>query len=210
MEYINQILCGDCIKILSKIPENSIDLIITSPPYNIGMKYDVYIDKIPWDQYYIWCEEWLYECLRVLKPDGRMALNHYLSFGNKKDGRTAPLMELNHIALNLGFKHHTVGVWTDATLSRRTAWGSWKSSSAPYIQCLLPDSDIITENGYKTINEITEGLLVRTHKSVFQKVNVVQKKLYSGDLIKIKSHYNISEEIGCTPEHGFYVRSRST
>lgn len=134
MEYINQILCGDCLKILPKIPECSVDLIITSPPYNIDMKYDVYVDKIPWDKYYSWCENWLYECLRVLKPDGRMALNHYLSFGNKVDGRTAPLMKLNNIALDLGFKHHTVAVWTDATLSRRTAWGSWLSASAPYIQ----------------------------------------------------------------------------
>jgi hypothetical protein len=138
-----------------------------------------------------------------------MALNHYLSLGDK-NGRTAPLMELNQIALKLGFKHHTVAVWTDRTLSRRTAWGSWLNASSPYIQCLLPNSDIITDMGYKKINEITEGTLVRTHKGTFKKVNVVQKKLYSGDLIKIKYHYNISEEIGCTPEHSFYVRTRST
>ncbi len=132
--FINSIQCGNCLNVLPTIPDNSIDLIVTSPPYNVEMKYDLYNDSVPWPQYYSWCGEWLKECYRVLKPDGRLALNHYLSLGNAKTGRTAPLMEINHIASEIGFQHHTVAVWTDRTLSRRTAWGSFMSASSPYLQ----------------------------------------------------------------------------
>jgi site-specific DNA-methyltransferase (adenine-specific) len=150
---LNTIQCGNCLTLLPKIPDNSIDLIVTSPPYNVEMKYDVYVDSVPWKEYYIWCEKWLLECLRVLKPDGRMALNHYLSLGNSKTGRTAPLMELNHIATNLGFKHHTVAVWTDRTLSIRTAWGSWMSSSCPYISSPFEGILILYKDSWKKLKK---------------------------------------------------------
>lgn len=130
--YKNDIVHGDYIGVMCGIPENSIDLIVTSPPYNIGIKYDGYNDKMEWKDYYKWCALWLSECLRILKPDGRMALNHYLSFGNSKY-RTAPLMELNHIAIGLGFHHHSCAIWTDVTLSNKTAWGSFMSASSPYV-----------------------------------------------------------------------------
>jgi len=145
---LNSINCGDNLKLLPLIPDNSIDLIITSPPYNIEMEYDIYIDCMPWVDYYAWCKKWLSECLRVLKTDGRMALNHYLSLGNAKE-RTAPLMELNHIAMGLGFKHHTVAVWTDRTLSRRTAWGSFMMASAPYISSPFEGILILYKNQWK-------------------------------------------------------------
>jgi site-specific DNA-methyltransferase (adenine-specific) len=74
----------------------------------------------------------LKELFRVLKYDGRLCINHYLSLGNAKE-RTAPLMEINSIATKIGFKHHSVAVWQDITLAKRTAWGSWLSASAPYI-----------------------------------------------------------------------------
>ena len=42
---INKIVCGDSLQILQKLPDESIDLIVTSPPYNIGMEYDKYNDR---------------------------------------------------------------------------------------------------------------------------------------------------------------------
>jgi len=128
----NTIICGDCVEVMKEIDSDTVDLIVTSPPYNIGIKYDGFEDKKSWADYYDWCHLWLKECLRVLKPDGRMALNHYLSLGNAKE-RATPLFDLNRIALEIGFKHHTCAVWTDITLSNKTAWGSWLSASAPYI-----------------------------------------------------------------------------
>ncbi len=131
-DFIDMIVCGDCIKLMSKIPENSIDLVITSPPYNLGIDYGIYKDNMEWNDYFQSCRKWIKEIFRILKKDGRFCLNHYLSLG-KSNNRQSPLMDLNWIAKEIGFKHHGLAVWTDKTLSKRTAWGSWLSASAPYI-----------------------------------------------------------------------------
>ena len=70
----------DCIEGMKKMEEGSVDLIVTSPPYNVGIDYDSYNDLIPWDKYLKWCREWLTECFRVLKDDGKICVNHYIAF----------------------------------------------------------------------------------------------------------------------------------
>jgi len=129
---LDTIIQGDCIEEMQAMPDNSIDLVVTSPPYNVGIEYDTFNDKRPYPAYLYWCRQWLAEILRVLKPDGRLCLDHYLSCGTA-EYRFAPLMDLNAIALSLGFKHHGIAIWWDITLTKRTAWGSWLSASAPYI-----------------------------------------------------------------------------
>lgn len=128
-----KLIAGPAIKSLIKIEDESVDLILTSPPYNVHFDYGVYDDWLPWPVYCSWCGRWLRECYRVLKEDGRMVLNHYFSLGNVEDGRSYPLMHLNEVAVGIGFNHHAVIFWEDRTISRRTAWGSWLSASAPYI-----------------------------------------------------------------------------
>lgn len=132
MLKVDTIYNDDCLNGLREVDDESVDLIVTSPPYNIGIDYDSYDDNKTWDDYYKWCEEWLKECFRVLKPDGRIVIDHYLSLGTSKF-RTSPISELNCIMNRIGYKHHTIAVWTDITLAKRTAWGSYMSASAPYI-----------------------------------------------------------------------------
>jgi len=129
---INKIYNEDNLETMAKMPNDFIDLVVTSPTYNIGINYNTYDDKMDWDKYFEWCEKWLKECYRVLKPDGRIAINHYLSLGTAEH-RVSPLSHINEIMLNIGYKHHTMAVWTDITLAKRTAWGSWLSASSPYI-----------------------------------------------------------------------------
>jgi len=196
---LNSINNGDSLKLLPLIPDNSIDLIITSPPYNVEMKYDVYVDSMPWPEYYAWCKLWLSECLRVLKPDGRMALNHYLSLGNAKE-RTAPLMELNQIALELGFKHHTVAVWTDRTLSRRTAWGCYDALTKVMTKrgfIFFKDVDIETDV-FATMN--TDG------RMEWQKATDYICKPYNGNLNYIESR---SISLAITPDHNMLYKNRN-
>jgi site-specific DNA-methyltransferase (adenine-specific) len=132
MLELNRIYNMDCLDGMREIEDNTIDLVVTSPPYNLGIEYDSYNDKRSWQSYYFWCGEWIQEIYRILKPDGRFCLNHYLSCGTAEE-RSAPLMMLNCICDQIGFKHHGLAVWEDRTLTKRTAWGSWMSASAPYI-----------------------------------------------------------------------------
>ena len=127
-----KLLLGDCLELMKDIPDGSIDAVITSPPYNLGIDYGIYKDNLTVEEYYTWCGRWIKEIYRTLAPSGRFMLNHYLSCGTSKK-RFAPLMELNHIACELGFNHHGIAIWDDRTISKRTAWGSWLSASAPYI-----------------------------------------------------------------------------
>jgi site-specific DNA-methyltransferase (adenine-specific) len=67
---LDKLHLGDCIKLLNKVDEASIDLAFADPPFNIGYKYDVYKDKKSADEYLDWTRQWTAAVSRVLKPDG--------------------------------------------------------------------------------------------------------------------------------------------
>lgn len=77
---------GDCLEIMKTLPSDSVDLIITSPPYNIGKyhhtrdyvfkSYSDYDDDLPEETYQQWQKEVLDECYRLLKDTGSMFYNH--------------------------------------------------------------------------------------------------------------------------------------
>lgn len=96
-DFINKIICGDCLDIMKKIPNNTIDLVVTSPPYNLknstgnGMKdgrggkwsnaalingYSTYDDNMPHDKYVAWQRKCLDEMMRLIKETGAIMYNH--------------------------------------------------------------------------------------------------------------------------------------
>jgi site-specific DNA-methyltransferase (adenine-specific) len=70
----NRILEGDCLEKLATIPDNSIDFVFTDPPYNLGKGYSGYGDDLEIRQYFDWCDQWISELARVLKPGRTLAL----------------------------------------------------------------------------------------------------------------------------------------
>jgi site-specific DNA-methyltransferase (adenine-specific) len=66
---------GDCLDILDTFADGSIDAIVTSPPYNLGIRYRTYDDTMPREQYLEWTAEWVKRAARVLAPDGSLFLN---------------------------------------------------------------------------------------------------------------------------------------
>ena len=76
-----EFVLGDCIESLKKQTDKSIDIVVTSPPYNIGLKYHKYKDKKPRDQYLEWIYDIFVELKRVLKDDGHIFLN--MGYTNK-------------------------------------------------------------------------------------------------------------------------------
>ena len=135
-KYINKIINGDCIKVMSEMPEKSVDLIVTSPPYGVGIAYDTFNDDIEFEQYKLFSASWLREAYRVLKDDGRIALNiPYEINRQSKGGRIFFVSEVYQVMKEIGFKFFgVVDLEEDSPhRSKTTAWGSWMSPSAPYI-----------------------------------------------------------------------------
>ena len=69
---LNMIHSEDCITGMQKIKSNSVDIVICDPPYNIGKDFGNDSDKQKMDEYLSWCDEWIAECLRILKPEGTL------------------------------------------------------------------------------------------------------------------------------------------
>ncbi|MCK4647372.1 site-specific DNA-methyltransferase [Candidatus Pacearchaeota archaeon] len=126
----NKIICGDVLKEMKKIPENSVHLIITSPPYNVGKNYDSHNDKMEYKEYLEWLNEVWKETKRVLVPGGRFCLN--IAPTGIKD-----FVPIHHDFTSQlrksGMKFRTEIIWYKQTMLKRTAWGSWRSPANPHI-----------------------------------------------------------------------------
>jgi DNA modification methylase len=132
-DYINRICCGDAVKVLAGIPSESVDLVITSPPYNFGHSYaqDTHDDTHEWNEYFAKLQQVWAECERVLKPGGRMAVNVQPLFSD--------YVPTHHIISGqiqkLGLLWKAEFLWEKNNYNAKyTAWGSWKSPSMPYIK----------------------------------------------------------------------------
>jgi site-specific DNA-methyltransferase (adenine-specific) len=66
---------GDCLAGMKDLPAESVDLVVTSPPYNLDIGYASYRDDTPREQFLDWCAQWAGEVRRVLKPTGSFFLN---------------------------------------------------------------------------------------------------------------------------------------
>jgi len=143
-DYVGKVINGDCIEVMTKMPESSVDLIVTSPPYGVGIAYDSFNDDIEFEQYKLFSASWLREAYRVLKDDGRIALNIPYEINRQdKGGRILMVSELWQVMKSIGYKFYgIVDLEEDSPhRSKTTAWGSWMSPSAPYIynpkECVL-------------------------------------------------------------------------
>jgi DNA modification methylase len=129
----------DCIKGMKKLPENSINLIVTSPPYNVGKDYEIFKDKLSSIEY----EKFILNCFthfkRILKRDGRLAINvgNWIPCVNS----FSPLW-YGRLMKRAGLKLKYVITWVKSSkpgnpqsfCGMNCAWGSWLSASSPSIR----------------------------------------------------------------------------
>jgi site-specific DNA-methyltransferase (adenine-specific) len=66
---------GDSVDVLARLAPGSISAIVTSPPYNLGIRYRTYDDTLPRDRYLEWTSEWIGRAAAALSPDGSLFLN---------------------------------------------------------------------------------------------------------------------------------------
>lgn len=113
------------------IEDESVDLIVTSPPYNVDIPYNSNDDKLEYDIYLDFTRGWMSRCYTWLKPDGRFVLN--VPLDKNKGGQKSVGADFTQIAKEIGYQYHSTIIWNEGNISRRTAWGSWMSASAPYV-----------------------------------------------------------------------------
>lgn len=130
-EFENKIICGDSNEILKKLPDNCVDLIFTSPPYNFGLEYESNEDAHYWENYFQKLFDIFSECIRVLKYGGRIIVNIQPLFSD--------YIPSHHIISNFFMSKKLIWkgeiIWEKNNYNcKYTAWGSWKSPSNPYLK----------------------------------------------------------------------------
>lgn len=155
---INKIICGDSENVLKSYPDNSIDLIFTSPPYNFGLEYKDSIDYHDWENYFNKLFNIFEQCIRVLKYSGRIIINVQPLFSD--------YIPSHHIISNYFIDKKLIWkgeiIWEKNNYNcKYTAWGSWKSPSSPYLKYTWEFIEIfakgeLTKKGDKNKIDITE------------------------------------------------------
>ncbi len=130
-EFVERIIVGDSEEVLKKLPDNCVDLIFTSPPYNFGLDYENHKDGIDWNEYFDKLFRIFKECIRILKYGGRIVVNVQPLFSD--------YIPIHHIISNFFLENKLI--WKGEILWEKhnynckyTAWGSWKSPSNPYLK----------------------------------------------------------------------------
>ncbi len=153
-EFLNKIFCKSSER-MEELPDNSVHLVVTSPPYNVGKEYDA---NMTLEEYRDFLRKVWEEVKRVLVPGGRVCIN-IANLGRK------PYIPLHAFIiedmLNLGFLMRGEIIWNKASSSSpSTAWGSWLSAKNP------------------TIRDIHEYILVFS-KQMFSRENIGRKSTIS-------------------------------
>jgi site-specific DNA-methyltransferase (adenine-specific) len=114
-EFLNKIICGDCIEVLSGMGMPFADLIFADPPFNIGYKYDKYHDQVEGVQYINWTKDWMTACKKALKPTG----SFYIAIGDDYAANVKIIAdELGLVMRNWLIWHYTFGQQTKDKFAR--------------------------------------------------------------------------------------------
>lgn len=158
-ETDNILIYKDDILKTGSIPNNSIDLIVTSPPYNVDIHYNSHSDNLTYAEYLDFTRKWIKRCFDLTRNSGRFLLD--IPLDKNKGGQQSVGADITRIAKDIGWKYHSTIVWNEGNISRRTAWGSYMSASAPYVIAPVELILILYKDSWKKIggsrkNDITK------------------------------------------------------
>jgi site-specific DNA-methyltransferase (adenine-specific) len=144
----------DVVDGLKKIEDNSVDIVISDPPYNIGKDFGLCKDKMELNQYLSWCDSWIEQCTRILKPSGTFFIYGFSEI-------------LAHISVRIDLdKRWLIWHYTNKTVPSYNGWQRshesilycWKdkpifnrdSVRVPYTETFLKNAAGKTRKGSKT------------------------------------------------------------
>ena len=145
-KIINKIHCADSLDIIKKFPDNCIDIVLTSPPYNFGINYENTNDVNIWEDYFNKLFNIFRECVRVLKDSGRIIINVQPMFSD--------YIPTHHLISNFFLKEGLIWkgeiIWEKNNYNcKYCTWGSWKSPSSPYLKYSWEFVEIFCKNSLK-------------------------------------------------------------
>lgn len=149
-ENKNILIYNDDFLKINAIPESSIDLIITSPPYNVDIQYNTHRDNLSYEDYLEFSKKWIAKCYKLVKDDGRFCLN--IPLDKNKGGQQAVGADITKIAKDIGWNYHSTIIWNEGNISRRTAWGSFMSAAAPYVIAPVEIIVVLYKKSWKKIS----------------------------------------------------------
>ena len=149
-KFINKIHRADSLELIKKFPDNCIDIVLTSPPYNFGINYENTNDVNIWEDYFEKLFNIFKECVRVLKDSGRMIINVQPMFSD--------YIPTHHLISNFFLKEGLIWkgeiIWEKNNYNcKYCTWGSWKSPSSPYLKYSWEFVEIFCKNSLKKEGE---------------------------------------------------------
>ncbi len=165
-KFLDKILCKSSEQ-MKELPDSSIHLMVTSPPYNVGKEYD---EDLTLDEYRAFLKSVWSEVKRVLVPGGRACIN-IANLGRK------PYIPLHAFIiedmLDLGFLMRGEIIWNKSSSSSpSTAWGSWQSAANPVLRDVHEYILVFSKGDYNRIangkqNTITKEQFMEWTKSIW-------------------------------------------
>lgn len=180
---MNKIFNMDCIAgMKNNIMDNSVNMIVTSPPYNVGIKYDEYNDNITEEEYWYFTKMWITESYRVLCKGGRICINIPVMGNNsiiKKSKKFIFYLPHYTSILEELFTLRECITWIksykendeNSFCGNNTAWGSWCSPSSPYLRSFSEFIIIAQKEDpflhHKGVTDITKDEFLKWTKNVW-------------------------------------------
>ncbi len=127
-----RVICADSRQLLHHVAPNSVHLVITSPPYNVGINYNGYHDDLPAADYLALLRTVFANCRQVLVPGGRFAV--VVPFGTSRSPWQPRAAQVIGLLTELGFGLRGQITWDKGTTGNRTTWGSFRLPTNPALR----------------------------------------------------------------------------
>lgn len=173
MIELNSIICGNCMDVMNNIDKSSIDLIVTSPPYNVDNSkmggYDVYKDNLKHTVFIEFLENVFKKVYGLLKIGGRVVIN----IGDSKNGAIPTSSDIiQFMSHKLNYLPMTHIIWDKSQTINRCAWGSFASCSSPSFPTPFEHILVFAKGDkkiqYKGITDLTKDEFIKWSLAIWK------------------------------------------